>query len=91
MENGREFEIGIWPVLYGFRVRGYYPDDLYSVQLDWCCGNDMFLTTLTIELMKKLIIDKVPIDSIPRSSAIKPWNRDVNFVKSLADLEYVRR
>lgn len=47
-------EIGIFPVIYGFRVRAGYVGD-GSCRLDYCCGNSQIMTEILFSMVKNVL------------------------------------
>lgn len=76
-----KLEMGIFKVLFGWRVRvGKVGDFMYSI--DWCCGNKLALVIFTHGLVKRLIEDDY-LNLLPGFSMVKPWPKDPNFVEKL--------
>jgi hypothetical protein len=76
-EDGR-IEMGIMPVLYGFRVRAGYVGD-GCCPIGWCCG-DSEVALMTAYSVLKLLLEKgIAFDSMPSHSNIKPYFKDEFF------------
>lgn len=81
-------ELGIWPVLFGYRVRAGYVGDFYY-GLDWCCGEHLIVATITMEFLMKMV-EKDGIDVIkklPGFSKIKPWYKDDKFIEAVSNYD----
>lgn len=76
-------EIGVYPVLFGFRVRaGFIKNDFFHI--DWCCGNNQFVIERMFTILK-LILEKREEDAycfrlLLPNSKIKPFYNDPDFV-----------
>lgn len=93
LSSDLRIEMGVYPVMYGMRVRCGFVGSL-SVELDWCAGiNDVSLRIL-YSLCYKIIGDRLHMDRqevfdctvVPHHSNIKPWTLDVDFTARLASL-----
>lgn len=83
----KTFYVAALRVIFGYRVVGYYGDDV-GPTFNWCCGNNIALLAATHKSIKTIIEQGCPIKSIRRFSNIKPWPLDTEFVeyfKNLAD------
>ncbi len=77
-EDGK-IEMGIHPVIFGYRVRaGYVGDMVY--QLDWCGGDDQEQLELLYSIMKNILENKGGFVGVPVVSEIKPFFNDTKFV-----------
>lgn len=81
-------EMGLWPVMYGVRIRAGYVGSM-SCEIDWCMGDNKAMLTIFYHLLKnylQALPDGVaPFAGVPGSSRIKPaWN-DQAFIKELAE------
>lgn len=82
-------EIGVYRVMYGYRVRAGYVDSLRA-ELDWCAG--AYLTDLWCLFNMALAIlsqrDSGPecFKGIPRHSQVKPYYKDAEFVDAIVGL-----
>lgn len=80
-------EMGLGPVLYGWRVRAGYceeggkPCQMY--ECDWCCGDNEETTWGTYHIMKRLLEDGISFQKLPAASATKPWFKDPLFTDEL--------
>lgn len=80
-----ELELGIWPVLFGMRVRAGYIGDPCAL-LDWCAGNDQRLLNWCFSAAKNILENQGDFNGIPRCSSKKPVNLDSVFVSELTRL-----
>ena len=84
-----QVEVGVYPVLFGYRIRAGYVGEPYCM-IDWCCGDsEQMLHSHYISLL--LILhrreeDACCFEGIPRSSSIKPCWKDKAFTSSLTAL-----
>ena len=83
-------ELGIYPVMYGFRVRAGWNGSV-CCQWDWCCGAEDPVIREGFSIAKKLLWerrdDENPFFGIPTYSEIKPYPKDPKFsiaIRSLA-------
>lgn len=82
-------EIGVYPVLYGMRVRAGFVGQGWT-HLDWCCGSSQ--ETLEwgygaiLHLLSKRLGSESPFDGIPTSSEIKPITLDTKFIGKVGEL-----
>jgi hypothetical protein len=92
----KTLEVGIYPVLYGFRVRaGTIGEPICHV--DWCCGDShatvQVYLQLLIEILEARIAQEIPLshlfEGIPIASRVKPLVNDVEFLTNI--LEFDRR
>lgn len=82
-------EIGIYRVIFGWRVRAGFVGRPWC-QIDWCCGNDpgqlwSHYVALTLLLRRRDETDDC-FRGIPECSAVKPCFKDVEFEQRLTDL-----
>lgn len=78
--NGRQFEVGIHQVIYGFRVRGGWTGQRIY-EFDWCCGANKIIIFSAQLVLMNLIERGIPLKEIPRYSEVKPWFNDPEFIK----------
>lgn len=82
-------EIGLYQVFYGWRVRAGYVGEP-TVALDWCAGDDMVIVSYLFNAAVLILSQRDGGDGcfngIPGSSAIKPFYKDADFMRSLMDL-----
>jgi hypothetical protein len=79
-----KIEMGIYPVIFGFRVRAGYVGDL-GCNIDWCCGADHRMLLFAYNACKKLLEEKGNFGGIPPISEIKPYFKDSDFMKWLLE------
>lgn len=79
-----KIEVGVYPVMFGVRVRAGYVG-LGVCELDWCCGtNRVFLEGLLGALKKHIQANpKNPFEGLPTISQIKPAYNDPDFMKAI--------
>lgn len=88
-ENGM-VRLGVYRVLFGYRVRAGFSEDDWGSTLDWCAGdvwNDVErLYSLLLAILEQR--DETPdvFDGIPRNSTVKPFYKDFAFVSRVAEL-----
>lgn len=82
--------IGVWRVMYGFRVRAGYLHDLGGCTLDWCAGGNWKdverLYSLCAAILSQRDESEDVFKGIPRISAIKPFYSDTEFVSLVSKL-----
>ena len=82
-------EIGVYRVLYGFRVRAGFTNSQY-VELDWCCGADWRQVELFYSIMLAILMKREKsrycFEGIPTMSQIKPAFNDVSFMRTIANM-----
>jgi hypothetical protein len=85
-ENGVVF-IGVYRVLYGFRVRAGYSDDLIGCSIDWCGGNNWKdlerLYSLAVAILSQRKENRFCFEGLPFVSSIKPFYLDEKFTKTI--------
>lgn len=88
-ENGL-VHIGVFPVMFGFRVRCGFCDDPNTVKLDWCGGvnwDDVKrLYSLALSILKSRDEDRSCFDGLPLASKLKPFHRDKDFTAKVLKL-----
>lgn len=72
-------EIGIHPVMFGFRVVGGYTKAQWY-EIDWCGGADQTQVELLYSIAKNILEHKGTFDGLPNCSRIKPFYNDTEFV-----------
>lgn len=87
-EDGKVF-MGIYPVVFGFRVRAGFVGEGY-VHLDWCCGSESYYIAIAYVAMRHLLSKKDSEDrqlfrDIPSHSRIKPYFNDAEFITFIFD------
>jgi hypothetical protein len=76
--------MGLWPVLFGWRIRAGFKGQMYY-QIDWCCGDDVTVIWATYEMMRCLLENGTDINTLRPHSNIKPWPKDNDFGNWLID------
>lgn len=80
-------EIGVYRVLYGYRVRAGFVGAL-SCSLDWCAGANWSqvesLYTMCLAVLSSREEDRNCFDGIPPHSIVKPYFNDPEFLKDVA-------
>lgn len=80
--------IGIWRVLFGFRVRAGIGD--VTCDIDWCAGNKWKdverLYSICLSILSQRKEDKNCFEGIPSFSRIKPFYLDKDFVETITKL-----
>lgn len=80
-EDGK-IEIGIHPVMFGYRVRAGYVGDSY-VHLDWCGGDDHSSIEILYSIAKNILEDRGHFKGVPSHSNIKPFYKDMEFMAEI--------
>jgi len=97
-ENG-VIAIGVYRVMYGFRVRAGKAKDLMGCTLDWCGGGNWQdverLYSLAVSILSQREESPSCFDGLPTCSEVKPFFLDECFTKTLAeaagpDLELIK-
>ncbi len=83
-EDGK-IEMGIYPVMYGYRVRAGYVGSMVC-ELDWCGGDDQSQLELLYSICKNILESKGNFSNIPIRSEIKPFYKDAQFVEAINSL-----
>lgn len=74
-----KLELGIWPVLFGFRVRAGYVGRLVC-EVGWCCGKEHAVLERAYNLCLHLLELGIPFSEIIPHTAIKPVFSDPGFM-----------
>jgi hypothetical protein len=77
-EDGK-IEIGIHPVMFGFRVRAGYVGNPW-VHLDWCGGADHSAVEILYSMAKNILEAKGDFRDLPPCSKVKPFYKDPSFI-----------
>lgn len=85
LPDGKIFEVGIHPVLFGYRVVGNFQGS-NVFELNWCCGDNKLILHMTQKVMMNLLEQGTPLFDIPFASDIKPWPKDKEFIERVAKL-----
>lgn len=83
-EDGK-IEIAVHPVMFGYRVRAGYVGDSY-VHLDWCGGSDHSAVEMLYSIAKNILEAKGDFKGVPSHSIIKPYYKDVDFMRDVMKL-----
>lgn len=78
-------ELGIYPVLYGMRVRAGLIGDA-GCPIDWCCGGSQAVLEWAYAAAKALLLRHRSFAGIPSHSEIKPLINDVQFIAKIGQL-----
>lgn len=85
VSENNEIEFGIYPVLFGYRVRaGYIGDNTFFI--DWCAGDDQKVIELLYSILKNILESDTDVRRLPTSSKIKPFYNDVEFTSLINSL-----
>jgi len=87
--EGGLIEIGLCPVIFGWRVRAGFSGRMYT-EIDWCCGDDQVRVEYAFSAIKAILEkrseDANSFDGVPQFSKIKPYFNDVDFLAYLTSL-----
>jgi hypothetical protein len=79
-------EIGVFQVMFGWRVRAGFCKSPCCV-LDWCAGGNSDdlekLYGICVAILSKRKEDKLCFDGLPGTSMVKPYFRDDDFVEQI--------
>jgi len=82
-------EIGLYPVMFGVRVRAGFVGSHYS-HLDWCAGASpehiQSLYKIAVTILEARSEDRFCFNGIPGVSRVKPYFNDPEFLKEIAKL-----
>jgi hypothetical protein len=94
-ENGI-VEMGVYPVLFGFRVRAGFCGDP-GVCLDWCAGHDWSNVERLYAICRAILLkrpEERPFSGLPGHSQVKPFFLDhgftVRIIREAGDVEPMR-
>jgi hypothetical protein len=77
-------EIGVWKVLFGFRVRAWFRG-AGGAALDWCAGGDWKnverLYSIALAILSKREENEICFEGLPSCSKIKPFFHDADFIE----------
>lgn len=80
-------EMGIHPVLFGYRVRAGFTDSPWGVELDWCGGADWQdvrrLYSIAAAILRSRPEDGKCFAGLPGHSQVKPFVRDQEFTNKI--------
>lgn len=87
-ENGVIY-VGVYRVMYGFRVRAGRSRDEIGCALDWCGGGDWSnverLYSLAVAILSQRDESDECFEGLPTVSKIKPFHLDEKFTKTLIE------
>lgn len=78
--------LGIYPVLYGFRVRAGYTTDMNFYEIDWCGGSSTAQVKRLFDMAVDAIVQNGSLKGFPTTSRIKPFFNDLEFIATIANL-----
>lgn len=78
-------EIGIYPVMFGYRVRAGFVNDV-AFFVDWCAGDDQTQIELLYAILKNILESGYDLRKLPPVSKIKPFYNDAEFLKLIESL-----
>lgn len=88
-ENGL-VTLGVFKVIYGFRVRGGFTANRFCCEFDWCAGaewqNVERLYSIALAILSQREENNNCFDGIPEVSKIKPFFNDEEFTKKILSL-----
>lgn len=88
-ENGL-IRIGVYKVIFGYRVRAGFSEDQLQVKLDWCAGDKWDdverLYSLAYFILRKREENLDCFDGLPLVSKVKPFYNDIDFTQTVCDL-----
>ncbi len=81
--------MGIYKVIYGWRVRAGFVHDKWGCTLDWCGGANWTdiekLYSLCYAILSKRDEENSCFEGLPQVSSIKPFYKDDDFVKIVGE------
>ena len=80
-----KIEMGIHPVLFGYRVRAGYIGSM-SYMFDWCGGDNQTQVELLYSIAKNVLEHRKSFDGVPICSKVKPFYNDQEFFKHIESL-----
>lgn len=81
------YEIGICPVIFGFRVKGGLVKGV-QYEIDWCAGNSREMIIGLFASLKIIMRERTVsqgFTGLPIRSEVKPFFNDAKFIKWLTD------
>lgn len=82
--------MGVYRVMYGWRVRAGRCSDLWGTRLDWCGGGNWKdverLYSLLYGILSQREESEDCLDDLPECSKIKPFYNDHEFVRLVGEL-----
>ncbi len=89
VSEGGTVEIGVYRVMYGYRVRAGFIGTLSCI-LDWCAGGNWIevesLYTMCLHILESRTEDQSCFSGIPSHSTVKPYRNDHEFLRTVAAL-----
>ena len=86
--DGRLVEVGVHPVLHGYRVRAGFVGS-FGLNLDWCAGSDWSevqrLYALAVACLEQREENMCCFDGLPGASRTKPYFKDAWFVEKIVE------
>lgn len=80
--------LGIYPVLYGYRVRAGLVRDRWGVSLEWCAGGNWETVELLYSAALAILASRDEtdecFDGLPQHSRVKPFFKDPDFMQAIA-------
>jgi len=90
ISEGGVVHLGVYRVMYGFRVRAGRVADRWGCTLDWCGGANWQdverLYSLCLGILSQRDEANFSFERIPTVSKVKPFYLDEYFVKTVSDL-----
>lgn len=77
-----QIEMGVYPVIFGFRVRAGYIG-MPCCEIDWCCGDDQLKLEGAYSICKKILEQDGDFNNMLPRSKIKPYFNDLEFTSWL--------
>ena len=78
--------MAIYPVIYGYRVRGWFSNDM-GCTIDWCGGDDQKTVEYLYSILKNILESreegKEAFKKLPGASRIKPFVKDQEFTAEI--------
>ena len=88
-ENGL-ITIGVFKVIFGYRIRAGFTKDLFGCYFDWCAGGDWSnverLYSIALAILSQREENEDCFLGIPTVSKVKPFFNDPEFVKCITKL-----
>lgn len=88
----KNIEVGIYPVLFGYRVRAGFIGSA-GCEIDWCCGDNPHTIRTYFQLLIEILewgaekdLGKEIFTGIPLCSKIKPLVNDLDFLKEVLSI-----
>lgn len=81
MDETSRIEMGVWPTIFGYRVRAGYVGSPY-IHLDWCAGGDQNQVERLYSILYAILNNRAQENvfaKLPPCSKIKPYYNDSDF------------